>query len=129
MGILPLVAVCCSTTERANRRIPSVAVAVRTGGALPPSPEQIGRIHRALEPELARAGFTIAAGRDTADYVVTVQFTPAGDGSGGRVFVTSIEPSVRFRNSTADDDAPEGKEWRRRLRDIEQWIERQARDY
>jgi hypothetical protein len=73
-------------------------------------------------------GFRLAEARNAADFVVTVSFTPIPGGSGGRVTVTGIEPSAEFRRMMGTGETEEEREYRRRLREYEQWAQRQNRD-
>lgn len=121
-------AVACSTRNFSVSpplKAPFAAVAIRTTGGRAPTSDQVNRILQALTPELTRSGFVLASDRSVADVVVLVSFTPAPEGSGGRLVVTGMEPSARFKESTAGGDSEEAKEIRRRQREYERWTERQ----
>jgi hypothetical protein len=106
---------------RAGSRV-LVAIRIAEGGA--PSPQEVAKIHGALEPQMMRAGFTFAKSIDAADFVLTASFARnTADPNGGHVTVTSIEPTSRFQIASHDDSTPEGKERRRRLQEIERWVE------
>jgi hypothetical protein len=64
-----------------------------------------------------------------ADLVLIVNFTSAPDGSGGRVKMTALEPTQRFRQEMDGSDTPEVRDMRRRLREIEAWASTQNRDF
>src|SRR5688572_27441562 len=57
-----------SCTSPVQQRIPAVAVAIRPVGDRPPSTDEIRQVHEALQPALLRAGASIAARRDVADF-------------------------------------------------------------
>ena len=120
-----LMATGCATVREES---PTVAIAVRLAGdVVPPSADHIRHIRAGLQPSLQRAGFALAEDATVADYVLTVTFRPAVDGQGGHVSIASFEPTRQFREATDAGDTPEAKEWRRRQREIEQWMERQGR--
>jgi hypothetical protein len=104
-----------SCTAPAQQRLPTVSIAIRPVGDRPPSVEEIRQTLDALRPALLRAGAAVAERRDSADYLMTVTFTPAIDSSGSRVTVNAIEPTPRFRDSIQGGETPEMKEWRRRM--------------
>ena len=108
-----------SCTTPAQPRLPTVAIAIRPVGDRPPSPDEIRQTLEALRPPLLRAGASIAARRDLADFVLTVTFTPATASSGSRVSVNGLEPTARLRDATDGGETPEMKEFRRRVRDME----------
>ena len=115
----------CATSRQASRQ-PAVAIAVGLIAGGPPSAGDLARIHRALQPEFARIGLAMAGTRAEADFVATVSFDPTA-GPDGRIVVNGIEPTAKFRAATDDGDTPEAREWRRRQREIELWMERQNR--
>lgn len=128
LGLVVSICTSCGTTVRSPQNSRSVAVAVNSIGGRPPSTEQVSWIHQAIQPELARAGFEFAGKMATADFIVTVSFTPNVDASGGRVVITSIEPSAHFRAAGGGGEAAEVKELRRRLREMQEWGERDSRN-
>ena len=126
---LLLAAACLSEgcTHPVQQRLPAVAVAIRPVDDRPPSTVETQLVLQALKPALLQAGASIAERGDPADFVMTVSFIPATESSASRVKVIGIEPTPRFRDATDGADSPEAKDWRRRLRDIEQWVEREGR--
>ena len=123
LAAVGLAAACTSVSQP---RLPAVAIAVRPVGDRPPSSDEIRQVLEALQPALLRAGASVAARRDEADFVMTVTFTPASDASGSRVTVVGIEPTARFREATDAGETAETKEFRRRMREIEGWDRSQA---
>jgi hypothetical protein len=124
--ILTLAYAGCATLPK---RTPTVAIAVRLTGNGVPAPDHLAHIRAGLQPSLVRAGFVLAEDASIADYVLTVAFIPAITGQGGQVSIASFEPTRRFREAIDAGDTPEAKEWRRRQREIEEWVERQSRAY
>lgn len=116
-----------SCTSPVQQRLPAVAIAIRAVGDRPPSTEETRLVLQSLKPALLQAGASLAERGDVADFVMTVSFTPATDSAGSRVKVIGVEPTARFRDATDRADTPEAKEWRRRLHEIEQWVEREGR--
>ncbi len=117
----------CSATSKRSINSPVVAVAVSTQGGAPPTAAEVARIHQALQPELTRAGFSLAADREAAAFIVSVTFTRPSGIDGERVKITGFEPRKQFHDATNGGDTPEAREVRRRQREYEQWVERQAR--
>lgn len=128
--LLPLAAIGAGAgcTSPTSPRLPTAAIAIRPVENRPPSAEEAQVVLQTLRPMLLQKGAALAERSDSADFVVTVNFTPANAGSGPRVTVIGIEPTNRFRDATSGDDTPEAREWRRRLREIEGWARNQARD-
>lgn len=116
---------CGTTGTPPGPRMPLVTVAISTSDGVPPTHEQLAKVLGALTPELQRAGFDLAPNQRAAHFVVSVRFTRTPEGEGGRVTVTGLEPTVEFRAALDAAETPEAKEWRRRQREYETWVERQ----
>jgi hypothetical protein len=118
--LLAIAGTSCSTTPAPRSvAMPAVAVAVTSADGSRPSTEQLTRIYQAMQPELLKVGLRLAEGRNAADFVVTVSFTPTPGGSGGRIAVTGIEPSAEFRRKIGNGESEEARELRRRVREME----------
>jgi hypothetical protein len=116
----------CATAQQSTRHL-SVAVAII--GTQTISAQQVVQIHQALRPELESAGYTLADSNATADLVLTVSFIPIPGGPGGRIKLTSLEPTAQFRRATEGaSDTSEAKEWRRLERDLQAIVEAQGRN-
>jgi hypothetical protein len=102
----------------AQPRQPLVAIAIRPVDNRPPSTDETRLTYEALQPALRRAGASVAARGETADFVMTVSFIPAVGSSGPRVKVMSVEPTARFREGSQEGETPEMKEWRRRVENL-----------
>jgi hypothetical protein len=128
VGLLLLVG--CAVPARQASNPVAVALAIRILGGGTPTPQQLTNVHRAMEPQLARAGYRFAPNVNSADAIVSVNFTPdPADPNGGRVTVMGVEFSAEMRRALASgaDQSDEARDMRRRLREIEQWTERQAK--
>lgn len=119
---------CSTTTAPRGGVMPAVAIAVTSTDGSAPSAGQLTQIHQALQPEFQRVGFRFAESRNTADLIVIVRFTPTPGGSGGRVAILGIEPGAEFRRAMGNGETEEEREHRRRLREYEQWAQRQNRE-
>jgi hypothetical protein len=106
----------CSSPPRTDGR-PSVAIAVMMAGGGAPSPVQVAQIQKAMQPEIAQAGYVLAPNPRAADYLVQVRFTPdAISPSGGRITLVTIESNRRGESRT--DAAQAGRDAGRREADL-----------
>jgi hypothetical protein len=106
-------------TTPAPQNLPTVVIALRPVGDRAPAPDEIRQTLEALRPALSRAGASLTERRDLADFVLTVTFTPATGSSGSRVIVNGLEPTARQRDAMDGGETPETKEFRRRIRGME----------
>ena len=111
------------------RSQPTALLAVRILGGGSPTTQQTATIHKALESYLSRSGLRFAERLADADFVVNVDFLPdATDPNQGRVKIIGVESSSRLRRANGDEMSVEAREWARKLREYESWIERQAKE-
>lgn len=113
----------CATQPRA--RVHSVAVAVTTVDGKAPSADQVAHILAALGPEIARAGFQLSPIAAEADFVVTVKFAQAPEGTGGQVLIAGMEPHERFKKAPGMGESEELRDIRRRIREMDAWSSRE----
>ena len=119
----------CSTTTAPRPGAPTIALSIRTKGDRPPTAEQLDRAYRSAHEYLLAAGYRFAEVPAMAQFLVTADFFPSPvDPAGGHVRIVAVEPSHAVRKTlTSDDATEEAREMRQRLRDIENWIEQQAK--
>ena len=117
----------CNSASQPKPR-PSVAVAIAAVGAETVSAGQVARIHQTLRPEIEGAGFVFADRNATADLVLTVSFTPIPGSPGGRIKLTSLEPTAEFRRATEGGESVEAKQFRRLERELQSIVEAQSRN-
>jgi hypothetical protein len=67
-----------------------VAIAVTVAGGTAPSASDIASIHKAMLPDIEKAGYRLAANPYSADYVVQVRYSPDPQGPGGRITVVRV---------------------------------------
>lgn len=113
----------CATPKKPD--VHSVSVAVTTSDGKPPSQDQVARILAALWPEIERAGFKLARAPNEADFVVSVRYTADAEGTGGRVSISGMEPTARFKSTPGMGESEELREIRRRIREMDAWSARQ----
>ena len=128
---LAFVAGCAAPNRTASASsLPSVALVVRLAGGGTLSPAQLRTIHEGMQKDLAAAGYCFARNTPAADFLVTVRFTPdALNPDDGHIAVTAVEPNPMNRRGAAytENGSDEAKEQRRRMQEIERWVELQAR--
>lgn len=121
----------CVARSPRTKRLPTVALAVRVAGGGTPSAQEFANIHQALQGHVTTAGYQFASRLDSADFIITVNFTPdAFEPNGGRVAIIGVEPGSMAYGRRSDSDAADAEqtaEMRQRLSDIERWIQAQAR--
>lgn len=129
VAVLALMIAGCSTPTASRARAPRVAVAIRHLGAVPPTAAQLAVAHRSLHDHLIAAGYTFAEVPAAAQFVVHAEFTPSSvDPTGGHLRIVGVEPTHALkRTMAATGNDREDEELRRRLQDIERWIEAQSK--
>src|SRR5581483_12523343 len=91
------------------------------GGGSPSQP-QAAKVYEAITPAMARAGFQFANSIETADYVLTVTFTPNPlDPPGGHVAVNGLERGRHWRSNVKDDTSERLKEVQSSVQDLDRW--------
>lgn len=110
---------------------PSVALVVRLAGGGALSPAQLRNIHQAMQPEVKAGGYRIAPNTSSADFFLTVRFTPdALEPDTGHIAVLGVDPNPMNRRGAGfrADASDEVREHRQRMREIERWVESQHRN-
>lgn len=120
----------CTSKPAASPPPPAtVAVAIRTAGNIVPTAQQLAGIQHTVQGHLSRAGYQFAPDPRVADFLLTVTFTPdAVDPRSGHLTFNGLEP-VRpsHRGVPVTYEDPTVVEMRRRLREIDAWVEAQSR--
>jgi hypothetical protein len=109
---------------------PSVALVVRLAGGGTLSPAQLRSIHEAMQTDLKAAGYRFARNTPTADFLITIRFTPdALTPDTGHIAVMGVQanPMNRRGAGVSADVSEESREHRQRMREIERWVEAQGR--
>lgn len=109
---------------------PSVAILVRAASGQPPTDAQSIVIQQTMSARLAQEGYRLATDPAASDYLLTISFTPAAPPSnGGRIQLVGLEKTASTRAfGGASAEAQEAAAMRRKLRDIDQWVEAQSRN-
>jgi hypothetical protein len=129
VALLALLISSCSSPTSPRERAPTVAFALRNLGSIPPTPAQLAGAHRSLHDHLIASGYKFADTPASAQFIVHAEFTPSSvDPASGHVRIIGVEPTDAMKRTlTATGSDQEEREYRRRLQEIERWIELQSK--
>lgn len=97
LGLALAALTACSSSSRV-KKTPAVAVVIGYGTGARPSPTELAELHRLVQPEIERRGYTIARSSRSADYFALVQF-PYDPQTVTQFRIVRAEPTVPFLNS------------------------------
>jgi hypothetical protein len=112
----------CATGKPASISKPAIMIAVRLAGGGMPSLRQAAAVQQALAPAAERAGLQFASSLDTADFLVTVSFSPdPADPGKGEIKVNRVERTPKNLGGGSGGDDP-----KQAIRALEQWGEKMS---
>ena len=121
---LAFIAFSACSSLRSYPRTDAVLVTIRLPDGSAPSKEQIAAAYQKIAPTVVTSGFHFATTAASADYVMSVLFTPdPSDPTDGSVAIVKItkKPAPRLSEKLTTF-----KEMNERVREHQSWAERQA---